>query len=189
MDAISLLKDDHRRVKALFDKFDATTARGVKTRQKLVDDMIRELSIHAFIEEQVFYPAVREAVPSLKSDVLEAIEEHHVVKWLLSELDDLEPSAENFAPKVVVLTESVTHHVKEEEADLFPAVRKALSRADLDELGARLAEMKKVAPPKPHPRGPSQPPAFDAQEAVAKVAEKVVAAKDRLVDRIKVATD
>ncbi len=187
MDAIAILKDDHQRVKALFDKFEATTDRAVKTRRKLVDDMIRELSVHAFIEEQVFYPAVRQGVPSLNSDVLEAIEEHHVVKWLLSELDDLAPDAENFAPKVVVLTESVTHHVKEEEKDLFPAVRKSLSRAELEALGEQLVKKKKVAPDKPHPRGPSQPPAFDAQEAVAKVAERVSAAKDKLVDRIKAA--
>jgi hemerythrin superfamily protein len=152
MDAIALLKEDHRRVKELFDRFDKAGDRANKTKCKLVDSMIEELSVHAAIEEQVFYPAVREAVPDLDDDILEAIEEHHIVKWTLSELRDLDPTAENYDAKVTVLIESVTHHVKEEEGELFPEVRKSMSRKDLVELGAQLDERKRIVPKEPRPR-------------------------------------
>jgi hemerythrin superfamily protein len=152
MDAIALLKEDHRRVKELFDRFDKAGDRANKTKGKLVDSMIEELSVHAAIEEQVFYPAVREAVPDLDDDILEAIEEHHIVKWTLSELRDLDPTAENYDAKVTVLIESVTHHVKEEEGELFPEVRKSMSRKDLVELGAQLDERKRIVPKEPRPR-------------------------------------
>jgi hemerythrin superfamily protein len=80
MDALTLLKNDHERVEMLFRKFQDTGDRALKTREKLVNEMIEDLSIHAVIEEQVFYPAVRTKVPDLQDDVLEAIEEHHIVK-------------------------------------------------------------------------------------------------------------
>ena len=85
------------------------------------------LSKHAAIEEQVFYPEVRRAVSSLGDEVLEALEEHHVVKWTLSELEGMTPEDERFQAKVTVLMENVRHHVREEERDLFPQVRKAMS--------------------------------------------------------------
>ncbi len=183
MDALTLLKDDHRRVEALFSKFEGTGNRAFKTREKLAASMIEELSVHAVIEEQVFYPAIRKAAPNLSNHVLEAIEEHHIVKWTLSELDNLEPSAENYAAKVAVLTELVRHHVEEEEKDVFPAVRKAMKTDQLNELGEQLAAAKLVAPTSPHPRAPSSPPA-DTHDLVVNAAEKVVAMKDRLVGRL-----
>jgi hemerythrin-like domain-containing protein len=158
MDAITLLKDDHRTVKDLFTKFEKASERAHKTKRKLVDRMIEELSVHSAIEEQVFYPAVREAVESAEDEVLESLEEHHIVKRTLSELEDMDPSDERFDAKVTVLIELVRHHMKEEEAEMFPEVRKALSRRQLNDLGDLMERAKLAAPTRPHPRSPDEPP-------------------------------
>jgi hemerythrin superfamily protein len=184
MDAIVLLKDDHKRVASLFAQYEKTTDRAVKTRAKLVKSMVEELSVHAVIEEQVFYPAVRSGMPTMEDDVLEAIEEHHIVKWTLSELAGLEPQAENFGAKVTVLIENVTHHVKEEEGKLFPAVRKGFTKAELLELGDKLEAAKILAPKQPHPRAPSQPPAQGLHDFVTDSAEKALAIKDKIAARL-----
>jgi hemerythrin superfamily protein len=158
MDAISLLKDDHRTVERLFKRFEKTGDRALVDRRRIVNEIIRELSIHAEIEETIFYPAVREAVPPTEDMVLESLEEHHVVKWVLSELDGMAPDAERFEAKVTVMMENVRHHVKEEESDLFPKVRRALSRKALDEIGEAMGRAKAVVPTRPHPRSPDTPP-------------------------------
>src|SRR6478609_7150475 len=93
-----------------------------------------------------------------RSGVLEALEEHHVAKWLLSELEGLDPAAERFDAKATVLIESVRHHVKEEEQELFPKVRARIERRRLVELGAELRDAKRRAPTHPHPRSPDEPP-------------------------------
>jgi hypothetical protein len=125
--------------------------------------------MHAAIEEQVFYPATREYVESAKDDVLESLEEHHIVKWTLSELEGMDPKDERFEAKVTVLMESVRHHVKEEEQDMFPKGRKAMSRAALANIGERMEQAKAIAPTRPHPRAPDEPPAnvFTGTVAVA----------------------
>ena len=158
MDALSLLREDHRRVEKLFTQFEDTTARAHKKRNDLVGKMIRELSQHAAIEEQFFYPLIRRAVSDLDDMVLEALEEHHVVKWTLSELDGMDASDERFGAKVTVLMESVRHHVKEEERELFPAVKSAVSRDSLQEMGRILEDAKQTAPTRPHPMTPDEPP-------------------------------
>ncbi len=157
MDAITLLKADHRKVEDLFAKFENAGERARKTKRKLVDAIIVELSVHAAIEEQVFYPAVRSSVPDLDDDVLEAVEEHHIVKWTLSELEGMAPDEDNFDAKVTVLMENVRHHVKEEEKSLFPQVRKAMGRQKLNELGQSLADAKRTAPTRPAPHVQSEP--------------------------------
>jgi len=153
-----VLKDDHRTVEALFSKFESLGKRAHKGRADLVERMIDALSVHAAIEEQVFYPEVRRAVPAAEDEVLEGLEEHHVVKWTLSELDGMAPQDERFTPKVTVLMESVRHHVREEEKEMFPQVRKALPAAQLRDLGDRLRAAKQTAPTRPHPRSPDTPP-------------------------------
>ena len=166
MDAIAVLKRDHEEVERLFRQFEKLTERAHRSKQKIVMKIIRELAIHAAVEEMLFYPAVRTAalkanVRTLKEaadTVLESLEEHHVVKWTLSELDGLDPAHERFDAKVKVLIESVRRHVKEEEKELFPAVSKGCSRAYLDELGESLAKAKQSAPTHPHPRSPDEPP-------------------------------
>lgn len=166
MDAISLLTRDHREVEQLFKQFEKLTDRAARSKKKIVLKVIRELAIHAAVEEMLFYPAVRTA--GLKADtrkgeeaadtVLESLEEHHIVKWTLSELEKLEPGAERFEAKMKVLMENVRHHVEEEENELFPNVRRLLGAKALEELGARMEKAKKLAPTRPHPRAPDSPP-------------------------------
>ena len=166
MNAIDLLVRDHREVEQLFKQFEKLTDRAHKAKEKLVLKMIRELAIHSAVEEMLFYPAVRTA--ALKADsrlgegasdmVLESLEEHHVVKWTLAELEKMTPEDERYDAKVTVLMESVRHHVEEEQEDLFVKARKLLGEKVLEELGERMAKAKKLAPTRPHPRAPDTPP-------------------------------
>jgi hemerythrin superfamily protein len=169
MDAIALLKADHKTVETLFRRFEQAGRNAKKLKRKLVDQMVRELAIHAAIEEQVFYPAVRRKAEVLEDTVLEALEEHHVVKWLLKELENLPPEAERFDAKVTVLMENVRTHVEVEEQVLFPELRKAFEPSELRELEQMLVLAKKAVPTRPHPRAPDTPPANVAAGAVSTV--------------------
>ena len=165
-DAIEVLKRDHREVEHLFTTFEGLGAGAHKRRRAVVDKMIAALSRHAAIEELIFYPRIRREAPATEDVVLESLEEHHIVKWTLSELEDLPAEDERFTAKVTVLMESVRHHVKEEERDLFPKVRKALARDELADLGDELAAAEKTAPTHPHPRLPDTPPGNVVTEAL-----------------------
>jgi hemerythrin superfamily protein len=157
-DAIVLLKNDHKEVERLFKQFEKLGDGALASKRKVVDQIIEALSTHAAIEEMHFYPTVRKQVPDIVDDVLEGLEEHHVVKWTLSELKDLSPENERFVAKVTVLIESVRHHVEEEEGDMFPKVREAMGRKALQELGGVLEKAKATAPIEPAPRAPDEPP-------------------------------
>jgi iron-sulfur cluster repair protein YtfE (RIC family) len=159
-------------VEQLFKSFEKAGDTAYRTKRKLVDDIIRELSVHAAIEEQFLYPEARRELTDAEDDVLEAIEEHHVAKWILSELESMDPRNERFDAKVTVLIESVRHHVREEEHVLFPELKAGLSRGDLLELGAQLAEGKRLAPTRPHPRSSDEPPANLIVGAVAGVVDR-----------------
>ena len=180
MDAITLLKDDHKTVEKLFKSFEKAGDRAYKTKRDLVDDMIKELSIHAAIEEQVFYPEIRRLVPDEQDDILESLEEHHIVKWVLSELEGLDPEHERFEAKVTVLIEQVRHHVEEEESDMFPAVREAVGRKQLQEIGEAMEQAKKVAPLRPHPRSPEEPPGNIVAGAAAGAMDRAREAAGRI---------
>ncbi|KFE64834.1 hemerythrin domain-containing protein [Hyalangium minutum] len=169
MDAIALLKADHKTVEALFRRFEQAGRNARKLKRKLVDQIVRELAIHAVIEEQVFYPAVRSKAADLEDTVLEALEEHHVVKWLLKELEHLPPEAERFDAKVTVLIENVRTHIAVEEQVLFPELRKVFEPSELREMAQMLALAKKAAPTRPHPRAPDSPPGNLAAGAVSSV--------------------
>src|SRR5919204_5311040 len=166
MDAIALLQRDHQEVEQLFKQFEKLTERAHKSKERIVNKVIRELAIHSAVEEMLFYPAVRTAalkatVRSLKEaadTVLESLEEHHVVKWTLSELEKMDPEDERYDAKFKVLMESVRHHVEEEQDELFPKARRLLGEDMLEELGERIEKAKKLAPTRPHPRAPDQPP-------------------------------
>ena len=148
-DAIVLLKEDHKTVEKLFKRFERADDEAFAEKREIVDSIIEELTTHAFIEEEIFYPAARAGVPETEDHVLESVEEHHVVAWILSELVGMAPEAENFDAKVTVLTENVRHHVGEEEQEWFPQVREALGRKQLQELGARMIAAKAKAPRDP----------------------------------------
>src|SRR5436190_7494710 len=184
-DAIALLKRDHREVEQLFKRFEKAGENAHKTKGALVASMIEALSRHAAIEEMVFYPAIRREVPKQESAVLEALEEHHVVKWLLSELEGLAPASERFDAKATVLIESVRHHVKEEETSLFPKVRARIERRRLMELGAELRDAKRRAPTHPHPRSPDEPPGNLLVGGAVAVMDKARDVGKRTVDRVR----
>ena len=154
-DAITLLKADHKEIRSLFRKFQAAGDRAVKTKAKLVKQIIELLTVHTYIENEVMYPRVRALLPELEDHVLESFEEHHVADVLSMELAAMPADAERFDAKTMVLIESVTHHMDEEEQDWFPKVRDGLGRKTLQELGAEMIELKKTAP-----RSPAQPSAM-----------------------------
>jgi hemerythrin superfamily protein len=150
MDGIVLLKEDHKTVKRLFREFEKTHKDATPAAKRaLVDTIVKELTTHAYIEETIFYPAARAGVPETTDHVLESVEEHHVVAWLLSELTRLDPADETYDAKVTVLIENVEHHAEEEETEWFPQVRKALGRNRLAELGEQMAAAKADAPADP----------------------------------------
>lgn len=173
MDAITLLKDDHKAVEKLFKRFEKAGDSAYKEKATVADRIREELSRHAAIEEQLFYPVIRATVDDVEDLTLESLEEHHIVKWVLSELDDMDPTDERFTAKMTVLIENVRHHVEEEEDDLFPKVRKALGRKELGELGDAMERARRVAPTHPHPRSPDTPPGNIAVGAAAAVADRI----------------
>ncbi len=173
MDAITLLRDDHKTVERLFKRFEKAGDRAHVEKRQIVDQIIEELSIHAAVEEKVFYPVARATVPATEDIALESLEEHHIVKWVLSELTDLDPTNERFDAKVTVLIENVRHHIEEEEQEFFPKVRHQLGRKALSDLGEALADAKKSAPTHPHPRSPDEPPGNVVVGTLAGVVDRV----------------
>jgi len=177
MDAITVIKKDHRKVEQLFHRFERS--RGAAERRRIAADLIRELSVHAAVEEQLVYPRLREQ--SGEAQVYVALEEHHFAKLALAEIEKL-PSDVRLAAKVHVLAENVRHHVKEEERDLLPALRRALSPAQLRELGAALVKAKRIAPTRPHPAAPDEPPGNLLAGAAASAYDRSLGALGRAVE-------
>ena len=136
-DAIALLKADHKAVSGLFADYE--TARSTANKKAIVAEICTALSVHAQIEEEIFYPDVKAAMKD-KLLVPEATVEHAGVKGLVAQLEGAEPDGEMYEAKVKVLSEYVKHHVKEEQNEMFPKVKE--SSLDLDELGARMAARK-----------------------------------------------
>jgi hemerythrin superfamily protein len=181
MDAINLLRHDHKAINSLFRKFEQAGDRAEATKAELARRIVRELSVHASIEEQVFYPAVRAALPNASEEILECLEEHHVVKWLCSEIDGMTPADERFDAKMRVLVELVRLHVKEEESSLFAEVRASLGRNELSEIGGTLQMAKRSAPVRPHPRLPDTPPANLVIGGVVSVLDRALDAGRKVV--------
>ena len=169
MNAIKLLKRDHRIVEALFKQFEKAGPEAYVEKKEIVRWIIKELSIHAAIEEAVLYPAARACDEELKDDVLEALEEHHVAKWTLKELEQMSPEDERYSAKVTVLMENIRHHVKEEEEELFAKIEQRMGKAELEALGAALEKAKKKVPRHPHPMSPDTPPGNLVSDAVARI--------------------
>src|SRR5262245_25793765 len=120
MDATQLLKKDHKMVKHLFAEFEHMSGRSSQKKQALVVQICHVLTVHAQVEEELFYPALKEVrSQEVKALVCEAAEEHKVAKTFIGELSRLSPEEEQYDAKVTVLGEYVQHHVKEEEQELF----------------------------------------------------------------------
>jgi len=144
VNAIKLLTDDHAKVKKLLDELETTTERGVKTREELFTKIKAELTVHEMIEEEIFYPALKEH-PRAKEIVLEGYEEHNVVDTLMGELSALPFDHETWGPKAKVMKENIEHHVEEEEGEMFSKARQVFDKEELEELGARMAARKEQA--------------------------------------------
>ncbi len=138
MNAITMLTDDHRAVKKLLSELESTTERGVKTREDLFSRIKAELTVHEIIEEEIFYPALKEH-PKAKEIVLEGYEEHNVVDTLMSELSALPFDHETWGAKAKVMQENIEHHIEEEEGEMFKKARQVFDESELEELGERMA--------------------------------------------------
>jgi hemerythrin-like domain-containing protein len=144
VDAIAMLKADHDKVKDLLNQLESTTERGVKTREELFATIKGELTVHETIEEEIFYPALKEH-PKAKDLVLEAYEEHHVVDTVMAELEGLDVSDETWGAKATVMKENVEHHIEEEEGEMFKQARQVFDKQELQDLGDRMARRKTQA--------------------------------------------
>jgi hemerythrin-like domain-containing protein len=141
MDALTLLKNDHEELKKHLDAGEDTTERAVKTRAEILDTVSTLLMAHERIEEEIFYPALKEH-PNARDLVLEGYQEHHVFDVLVDELQDLVENDERWGAKFKVLKENIEHHVEEEEGEMFAKARKVFSEQELEELGERMEKMK-----------------------------------------------
>lgn len=142
MDAIELLTADHDRVRELFAEFRSAAEADDETKMRSVQEKIfDELETHTRIEEEIFYPAVREEDEELEDDVAEGLQEHHVVDVLMREVRELK-DMDVFKAKMTVLIENVEHHADEEEEEMFPEVRQRMSESELEELGKQLEAAK-----------------------------------------------
>lgn len=157
--AIDLLLGQHEKIRSLFEQIDGMSRRPSRKKEQLVGELITILSKHGEIEEQVFYPAVQNEVDGQSDEVDESMEEHHAAKFLLRELEGLSSDAPRYDMKVHVLKEHLLHHLEEEEEDMFPVVREALSDERLREIGDGMRKVWDVAPSRPHPAAPQTPPA------------------------------
>lgn len=136
-DAIALLTSQHAEVKAKFDEFEELGDRATTSKKKLANEICEQLIMHTTIEEEIFYPALRGASKEMEDMLDEAFVEHASAKDLIAQVQEMSPGEDYYDAKVKVLGEYVSHHVEEEEDEMFPKVRKL--KLDLDALGAEMA--------------------------------------------------
>jgi hemerythrin-like domain-containing protein len=144
MDALTMLEEDHKKVKQLLTELESTTERGVQTRERLFATIKGEMMVHETIEEEIFYPELK-SHPKAEDIVLEGFEEHHVVDLLMGELEKLDVSDETWGAKAKVMKENIEHHIEEEEGEMFKAARQVFDRGELEDLGKRMAQRKQEA--------------------------------------------
>jgi hypothetical protein len=141
MDAITLLKTDHDRMKKLLARGDDTTERAEKGRKEILSTVREEFARHEKMEEDVFYPALKDFAKA-KDIVLEGYQEHHVADVLIEELRKLDVTDERWGAKWAVLKENIEHHIEEEEGEMFKIARSVFDKNDLEDLGARMEEIR-----------------------------------------------
>jgi hypothetical protein len=137
VDAVQLLEQDHDRVKKLLSDLEDTTERAEKTRTEGFATLKQELQVHETIEEEIFYPALKEH-PKTKDLALEAYEEHHVVDMVMAEIQGIEPSDETWMAKFSVMKENLEHHIEEEEGEMFKQAKQVFDNEELEALGGRM---------------------------------------------------
>jgi hypothetical protein len=173
-DAVALIKADHAAVNELFKRYRAAGKTAYKTKRSIADRVVRELSIHAAIEEQILYPAVRRSVPKGNGLVDEALSEHQQLKETLVELDKLPADDDRFDRTMRAAIEETRHHVREEESadGMLGRLRKHLDRGELVAMAKALKVAKKAAPTRPHPHAPSTPPGNIVVGTAAAIVDK-----------------
>jgi hemerythrin-like domain-containing protein len=145
MNAIDLLVEDHKKLKALLEELAATGSRAEKGRTELLDRICLEFEVHAAIEEEILYPAFHQAKQTAEDEKLffEALEEHRAVKELvLPDLQDTDVTSDQFGGRAKVLKDLILHHAEEEEKELFPRARKLLGKEQLETLGGEMEARK-----------------------------------------------
>ena len=179
-DALAVLSEDHRKVEQLFLRFEQLReSPEVDTKLALVREIIHELSVHAGIEEQVFYPSVRRALPQGDRLAEGLLHEHQEVEELLAELEKMDPTDERLVPLVMEVMHSVKEHVAEEEGQVFPKVREAIAPETLEQMGEALQNAKRFSPTRPHPHAPSTPPANQVAGPVAGAVDRMAESRGR----------
>jgi iron-sulfur cluster repair protein YtfE (RIC family) len=143
-DIYELLSKDHNKVKELLEKIQSTPEGSEKARQKLFSELKQELEVHTTFEEKVFYPQAREKT-GMDEKIEDAMEEHDEAKQLLEALADMEPSSEEWMETIEELADALSHHIKDEEQELFPAARKKVDPTEAEKMGREYMEMKKKA--------------------------------------------
>ncbi|MBF8675807.1 hemerythrin domain-containing protein [Pseudomonas fulva] len=146
MNAIELLTQDHQLVKKLLEELSSTTERAVKKRAELLERIKHEVTVHTALEEEILYPAIKEAGGKEEEKMYyEAKEEHRTVDSLvLPDLEGTDTGTVQFAGRVKVMKELLEHHIEEEESELFPTARKLLSKQQLEEMGLAMMAQKKL---------------------------------------------
>lgn len=154
MNAIDLLRQDHRRVEELFTEYETDPG---DRRQELLGEIIRELSVHSAIEEAYLYPRIRTEAPNGEQYVEESVHEHQDMKESLGRLDGRLDKAhtKEVADQVETLKKKTLHHVEEEETEVLPAFAEAVSKTELDDIGRTMKQAKDSAPTRPHPNQPA----------------------------------
>ena len=140
LNAIEMLIEDHSKVRSLYEEYQQTE--DTRQKKKIIQQVLQELDVHAALEEEIFYPAVkRKADEEARSQVAEAVEEHHVVHLLIGELKEMGTLNEKYEAKFKVLMENVEHHVREEEEEMLPHAQEILG-PDVEKLTARMEKRK-----------------------------------------------
>jgi hemerythrin superfamily protein len=160
-------------VKELFRRYKGLGDGALKSKTQTMQRIVTELSVHASVEEQVFYPDVKRRVPGSKRLVDHGLDEHQELKETLARLQRMSPDSPEFDAVMRKVIADVTDHVKEEESQLFPKVRKAMSKQELTDMAARMRTAKRAAPTRPHPLAPSTPPGNVIVGAAAAVVDTV----------------
>lgn len=176
MDAVDILARDHREVEGVFTQYEAATDTDSKT--DLAHQVVHDLAVHGEIEELRFYPRLREVLEDGDKLADEAIDEHLAIKETLNAIDSMTADEAGFDDRMSELMGEVRHHVEEEESELFPKIRQALSGEDLRNLGERMERARSMVPTRPHPNAPTSPGAKAA-------AGPPVALIDRVRDAIR----
>lgn len=180
-DAVELLAADHREVEQLFRHLErASGSTATENQRDLAERIVRRLSVHAAVEEQVLYPAVRELLPDGDRVADDSLGDHAELKRMLADLDGRQADDPMFLPGFMAAMEVVRTHVADEEGSLFPALRQAAGQERLQELGTAMERARATAPTRPHPLAPDRPPANIVAGAIAAVADRARDAVRRL---------